>query len=82
MTKAEQYVLFRANGQATREAAESAEFAAGVPSPQARELWEAYRLARSAPKTTLDHIPDKIDRLREELHDLRILQSAMDLVDI
>lgn len=82
MTMAEQYVLHRADGMGTREAAEAAGFSGGVPSPQARELWGAFERVRPFGSEHGDMIRRKLDKARDKVGELRLMARAYKLLEL
>lgn len=82
LTMAEQYVLHRADGMGTREAAEAAGFSGGVPSPQARELWSAFERVRPFGVKHGDMIRRKLDKARDKVGELKLMVRAYKLLEL
>ena len=82
LTMAEQYVLHRADGMGSREAAAAAGFSGDVPSPQARELWEVFEKVRPYGTQHAGMIRRKLEEARKKVSELRVMSRAYDLLEL
>lgn len=79
----ERYALLRLEDRSLgpREAARQVGFSGGVPSPSARELWKKVELLEMRGARP-DFIAGRINKLRQELRRLEVMQQAAKLVQM
>lgn len=77
-TMAEQYVRLRLAGAGSREAARLVGYSAGVPSPRARELYDAARRLSRAPAAR-HWIQEELAKVERRRRELKTLSSAAQL---
>jgi hypothetical protein len=86
MSKAEEYVRARLKGAGSRDAAKTAGFAGGVPSPGARLLWKMTATLRELPQLAEASAPERarvlreLKRLRKVQANQRVLERAVPLL--